>query len=71
MSHSPGYNRPDVPSGRLADDARPPPNPVELAVHVSAGGVEHDLAAHVVQHFLVAVLMPALRPGCQGMTITG
>ena len=25
---------------------------------VTAGGVEHDLAAHAVQHFFVAVLMP-------------
>jgi hypothetical protein len=45
--------------------------PVELVVHVTTGGVERGLAAHAVQHFLVAVLMPALRPGCQGMTITG
>src|SRR5580693_10120053 len=27
---------------------------------VAAGGVEHDLAAHAVQHLFVAVLMPAV-----------
>ena len=27
---------------------------------VTAGGVEHDLAAHAVQHLFVAVLMPAI-----------
>src|SRR5690349_24781422 len=27
---------------------------------VAAGGVEHDPAAHAIQHLLVAVLMPAI-----------
>src|SRR5215469_14924181 len=27
---------------------------------VAAGGVEHDPAAHAIQHLLVAVLMPAV-----------